>query len=193
MSGGTFWGSKFLLQVVFLHACFRNLREKFSELGLTLTLRAVKRAFYMPRVILQQRLFFLRRIDIYRSDFRVWPAVFLTFGDKVSQGSRKVHISRPDIIWARTTVFIKPILLNFFRTLMRIFFGNFWRKFWRCRQKSNLRVRKFFVELHNFRGTFYFSFWFRPSDKKSFFEKISAWLKTFFSACPKKVFAGEKF
>ena len=32
---------------------------------------------------------FLRKIDIYRIDFQVWPAIFLTFGDKVWQGSQK--------------------------------------------------------------------------------------------------------
>ena len=191
MSGGTFWGSKFLLQVVFLHAYFRNLREKISELGLAFDLKGRQKSILYAQSSFATKIVFLRRIDIYRSEFRVWPAAFLTFGDKVSQGSRKVHICRPDIICARTTVFIKPILLNFFRTLMRIFLGIFGENFGGVVKSPTYVSANFLWNYIIFEGIFIFPFGFGLRTKKVFSKKYLHDWKLFFLHA-QKMFLREK-
>ena len=123
--------------------------------------------------------------------FRSLTGNFLDLWRQSLAGLSKVHISRPDILWARTTVFIKPNLLKFFRTLMPIFFGKFWRNYRRCRQNSNLRVRKLFVELLNLRGLFFVLL---PTfGQKKVFSNKNRIIENFYSACPKKIFRDKNF
>ena len=62
------------------------------------------------------------------------------------------------------------------------------RNFWRCRQSSNLRFRKFFVEPHSFRGSFLFFFLLWAFGQKKYFRKKICMIENFHSACPKKFF-----
>ena len=102
-----------------------------------------------------------------------------------------MHFSRPDFIWARTTVFIKPVLLKFFRTLMRIFLGIFGEKFGGVVKIPTYVSAKILWNYGISEGNFYFSLWFRPSDKKRIFAKKSAWLKIFILHTQKR-FPGRK-
>ena len=141
----------------------------------------------MPRCVLQGRSFFEKNCYL-QNWFRSLTGKILELWRQNLARLSKVHITRPDIFWARTTIFIKPILLIFFGTLMRIFSMNFWRKFRRCRQNSKLRFRKLFVELNNFRGNFLFSFLLSAFGQKKCFRKKICMIEIFHSACPKKLF-----
>ena len=88
---------------------------------------------------------------------------------------------------SKNNFFHKTHFVIFFRNLTRIFPMKFWRKFRRCRQNSKLRVRKLFVELHNFRGNFFF-FLLSAFGQKKYFRKKICTIESFYSACPKKLF-----
>ena len=123
--GGIFWGSKFLLQVVFLHACFRNLGQKISELRLTFDRKGRQRSILYAGMSVAMKIVFFEKNRYLQNWFRSLTGSFLNIWRQSLAGLSKVDITHADIIWAKTTVFIKPILLNFSRTLMRIFLGNF--------------------------------------------------------------------
>ena len=143
----------------------------------------------MPRSVLRGRSFFWEKL-IFTELISVSDRQF--FGPpetKFGPALKSAHYASRYFL-SKNNFFHKTHFVIFFRTLTRIFPMKFWRKFRRCRQNSKLRVRKLFVELHSFRGNF-FSFCFRPLDKKSIFEKKSARLKAF-TLHAQKNFSGRK-
>ena len=84
-----FEDQSFLLQVVFLHACFRNSGEKISELWITFDLKGRQKSILYAQRRFATKIVFLRKIDFYRIDFGVWPAIFLTLGERTWKGCQK--------------------------------------------------------------------------------------------------------
>ena len=149
--------------------------------------RAVKRAFYRPRGVLRERSFFLRKIDVFTIDCRIWPAIFRPFARKLA-GLSKVHITRPQIFWAETNFFIKPILLYFFRTLMWNVVGKSGDIFAVVLKISTYVSANVLWKYVFFEGVFSFLILLSAfGQERDFQEKFAIFLKLF-CACPKQLF-----
>ena len=186
MSGGIFWGPKCFNTSFFSWVFLEIGRKSFGARICFWSGGPSKKHFICLEAFCEEDRFFEKNWYL-QNWFRCLTGNFVDLWRQNLARLSKVRITRPDIFWARTTFFIKPILLFFFRTLTRIFPMKFWRKFRRCRQNSKLRVRKLFVELHNFRGNFFF-FLLSAFGQKKYLRKKICTIESFYSACPKKLF-----
>ena len=74
----------------------------------------------MPRCVLRRRSFFREKL-IFTDLISESDRQFLDIWRQSLAGFWKVHTTRPDILWPRTTVLIEPILSNVFVTWCGVF------------------------------------------------------------------------
>ena len=92
VSGGSFWGSKFFITSCFSSCMFSKFgRKKFGAKTSFLIVRAVKRAFYMPRGVLRQRSFFFEKNSYSYNWFRNLTGNCWTFGEKGGRAVKSAH------------------------------------------------------------------------------------------------------
>ena len=174
----------------FLHV-FGIPEEKCWSFGWVLIGRAVTIAILCPEDFYEEQHFFEKNRYLYKW-LRSLTGIFIDVWRQCLAGLLKVQITRPDKFWAKTIVITQENCYLFFSDLDADFLRKFWRIFWRCLQKFNLRVHKLFVEIHIFRGKFLFLFLLLAFGQKKDFWKKAAQLYKLYSTCPKK-FSGKIF
>ena len=89
VSGWIFWGSKFFITSCFSSCMFSKLGRKNFGAKTYFDLKGRQKSILYARRSFATKINFLRKIDFYRIDFGVWPAIFLTLGDKTWNGCQK--------------------------------------------------------------------------------------------------------
>ena len=128
---------------------------------------AVKKAFYMPSWVLGRRSFFREKLMylelISESDLNFFGSLETKFGGalKSARYACRYYLSK-------NNSFHKTNFVKFLSDLDADFFWENLEKFLAVLSKINLRVRKLFVELDNFRGNFLYFFLLSGFGKKGF-------------------------
>ena len=190
MFGGIFWGPKCFNTSCFFSWVFLEIgRKSFGARICFWSGGPSKKHFICLEAFCEEDRFFEKNWYL-QNWFRCLTGNFLDLLRQNLARLSKVRITRPDIFWARTTFFIKPILLFFFVPWRGFFQWNFGESLGGVDKIPNYVSANFLWNYIIFEGIF-FSFCFRPLDKKSIFEKKSARLKAF-TLHAQKNFSGRK-